>query len=101
MGLFTRMKLNKIKRSEVVDSIIELNKQVDELTGRVEDNNKQTDELFEKGKKSRDKDEKLYYAKRINTLKAENKQIYNRLMYLNANISMLNQLKHALDENNL
>ena len=63
-----------------------------------EENQKEIDRLFEKGKTSSDKDEQLYCAKRINVLKTENKALLKRLMYMNSNISMLNQLKTAIDD---
>lgn len=98
MGLFNRIKLNKIKRSEVVDAIVELNKQQDALLSQKEENTKKIDSLFEQGKNARDKQEQLWCAKQINILKKENKSTMSRLMYLSSNISMLNQLKSALDE---
>lgn len=98
MGLFNRIKLNKIKRSEVVDAIVELNKQQDALLSQKEENTKKIDSLFNQGKSARDKQEQLWCAKQINILKKENKSTMSRLMYLSSNISMLNQLKSALDE---
>ena len=98
MGLFNRIKLNKIKRSEVVDAIVELNRQQDALLSHKEENTKKIDSLFEQGKNARDKDEQLWCAKQINVLKKDNKSTMSRLMYINSNISMLNQLKTALDE---
>ncbi|MBQ7307702.1 MAG: hypothetical protein IJW82_04150 [Clostridia bacterium] len=98
MGLFNRIKLKKIKRSEVVDTIVELNKQQDILLSQKEENTKKIESLFNQGKNSTDKQEQLWCAKQINVLKKENKSTMSRLMYLSSNISMLNQLKSALDE---
>ena len=98
MGLFNRIKLKKIKRSEVVDTIVELNKQQDILLSQKEENTKKIESLFNQGKNSTDKQEQLWCAKQINVLKKENKSTMIRLMYLSSNISMLNQLKSALDE---
>ncbi len=98
MGLFNRIKLNKIKRSEVVDALVELNKQQDALLSQKEENTAKINSLFEQGKNTTDKQEQLWCAKQINILKKENKSTMSRLMYLSSNISMLNQLKSALDE---
>lgn len=98
MGLFNRMKLNKIKRSEVVDTIVELTKKENELMTAKDENTKKIDALFNQGKNARDKQEQLLCAKQINVLKAENKSIMNNLMYITSNISALNQLKNAIDD---
>ena len=98
MGLFNRVKLNKIKRGEVVDALVDLNKQQDALLSQREENNRKIESLFSQGKNSRDKQEQLWCAKQINILKKENQSAMTRLMYLSSNISMLNQLKNALDE---
>jgi hypothetical protein len=42
---------------------------------------------------------KLFYAKKINSLKAERSDIAQRAMYLMYNIQLLNKLKRAIDDN--
>lgn len=98
MGLFNRMHLRKIKRDEVVEALVELEKRQDRLLAQKQENNKKIEAYFNDGCNSNDKEEKLFCAKQINILKAENKSTMNRLIYLSNNISMLNQLKTALDE---
>ena len=57
------------------------------------------DELVSKGKKETSRDIRLFYAKKINSLKAERAQNVQRAMYLMYNIQLLNKLKRAIDDN--
>lgn len=91
-------KFEKIKRSDVVDSIIEAEKRQDEEIAAIEERNAEVANLKKLGMKQKDRDMRLALAKKINRLLAENKQASARIQYLNANISALNQLKNALDD---
>lgn len=93
-----RNKFEKIKRSDVVESIIEIEKKQNDEIDAVNERNAQIAQLKKQGMKTHDRDMRLALAKKINRLLAENKQSAARVQYLNANISALTQLKNALDD---
>lgn len=97
MGLFGN-KFKKIKRSDVVDAIVELEKTQQNELAAIEEREKEIEKLMLQGRKSKDRNLQLALAKRINMLKAENANAAKRIQYLNANTQALNQLKTSLDE---
>lgn len=99
MGLFRRNKFAKLKREEVVDAICKLEKQSQDIEEGLVEQKKQIDELMQKGRVETDRQLKLYYAKKINALKAEREQNSHRAMYLMYNTQLLNKLKNAIDDN--
>lgn len=94
-----KSKYDKLTREETVDAICKLEKELQDIESGLVDKQKQTDELMAKGKKETDKDVRLFYAKRINAVKAERAQSVQRAMYLMYNIQLLNKLKTAIDDN--
>lgn len=98
MGLF-RSKYDKLTREEVVDSICKLEQELQSIEDGLTEKQKQIDALMEKGRKESDRQLKLFYAKKINLLKAEREQDVKRAMYLMYNIQLLNKLKNAIDDN--
>lgn len=98
MGLF-RNKYDKLTREEVVDSICKLEKEMQNIENELVEKQKQVDALMVKGKQETNKEIKLFYAKRINALKAEREQSVQRAMYLMYNVQLLNKLKAAIDDN--
>lgn len=100
MGLFRRKnKYAKLTREEVVDAICKLEKQSQDIEEGLVEQKKQIDELMQKGRVETDRQLKLYYAKKINALKAEREQNSQRAMYLMYNTQLLNKLKNAIDDN--
>lgn len=99
MGLFRRNKYAKLTREEVVDAICKLEKQSQDIEEGLVEQKKQIDELMQKGRGETDRQLKLYYAKKINALKAEREQNSQRAMYLMYNTQLLNKLKNAIDDN--
>lgn len=97
MGLFGN-KFNKIKRSDVVETIISLEKQQQEIIEQIEGRNKTCDELMKKGKLEKDNNMRMYYAKKISSLKKENGLDTRRLQFIDSNILSMQQLKNALDD---
>lgn len=97
MGLFGN-KFNKIKRSDVVDTIISLEKQQQEIIEQIEGRNKTCDELMKKGRLEKDNNMRMYYAKKISSLKKENGLDTRRLQFIDSNILSMQQLKNALDD---
>ena len=96
-----KSKFDKLTREEVVSAICSLeteSKQIEDSVGVLK---QQIDELMTKGKAETDRSLKLYYAKKINALKAEREQCIQRLMYIMYNVSLLNKLKSAIDDNQM
>lgn len=91
-------KFEKIRRSEVVDSIIELERKQEEEIAAVDERNATIVQLKKQGAKQKDRAMRLALAKKINRLIAENGNSARRIQYLNANLAALNQLKEALDD---
>lgn len=98
MGLF-KSKYDKLTREEVVDSICKLEKDLQSIENGLVDKQKEVDDFMVKGKAETNREIKLFYAKRINALKAEREQSVQRAMYLMYNIQLLNKLKNAIDDN--
>lgn len=94
-----KSKYDKLTREEVVDSICKLEKESQNIEEGLVEKQKQIDDLMMKGRKETDKQLKLYYAKKINSLKAEREQDIQRAMYLMYNTQLLNKLKNAIDDN--
>lgn len=94
-----RNKYDKLTREEVVAAICELEQELHNIEEELVDKKKQISELMAKGKAETDRDVKLFYAKKINALKAERTQSVQRAMYLMYNIQLLNRLKGAIDDN--
>lgn len=101
MGLFGlfKSKFDKLTREDVVDAICQLEKESQDIETELEEKQKNIDALMEKGRKSTDQQLKLFYAKKINSLKADREQSVKRAMYLMYNIQLLNKLKSAIDDN--
>ncbi len=99
MGLFNRNKYDKLTREEVVDAICKLEKESQSIEDALVEKQLKIDELMEKGRKETNKEIKLFYAKKINSLKTEREQSVQRAMYLMYNIQLLNKLKNAIDDN--
>ena len=97
MGLFGN-RFNKIKRSDVVDAICDLEKQQKEILESINNHQKEIGDLMIKGRRERDRNMQIYMAKRITLLKKENANNTKRLQFVLSNISAMNQLKTALDD---
>lgn len=97
MGLFGN-RFNKIKRSDVVDAICDLEKQQKEILESIGNHQKEISDLMIKGRRERDRNMQVYMAKRITLLKKENTYNTRRLQFVLSNISAMNQLKTALDD---
>lgn len=97
MGLFGN-KFKKIKRSDVVDAIVELEKAQQNELSAIGEREKDIEKLMEQGRRTKDRNLQLALAKRINMLKSENANTAKRIQYLNANTQALNQLKTSLDD---
>lgn len=98
MGLF-RSKFDKLTREEVVDAICKLEKESQRIEDELVEKQKKVDELMAKGRTETNREIKLFYAKKINALKAEREESVKRAMYIMYNIRLLNKLKSAIDDN--
>lgn len=94
-----KSKFDKLTREEVADAICSLEMESKDIEDGLVEKKKKIDELLEKGKKEKDKDIQLFYAKKINALKAERQEDVKRGMYLLYNIQLLEKLKRAIDDN--
>ncbi len=98
MWPFKKNRYKKLKRDEVVDAIVELENRESNLEQQIIDKAKEADVLFERGKKEKNNDIRLLYAKKIEALKVERKNLVQRSLYLLYNLQLLKKLKDALDD---
>lgn len=94
-----KSKYDKLTREETVEAICKLENELQSIEEGLVEKQKQIDELMVKGKKETNREIKLFYAKRINALKADREQSVQRAIYLMYNIQLLNKLKSAIDDN--
>ena len=94
-----KSKYDKLTREEVVDAICKLEKESQNIEDELITKQKQIDDLMVKGKQETNREIKLFYAKKINALKAERENGVQRAMYLLYNVQLLNKLKSAIDDN--
>ncbi len=99
MWPFRRNKFKNLKREDLVNSICELERQERTAEAEVYQKIKEIDALVEKGKKEKNKDLQLFYAKKITHLNEEKQTCMERGMYLLYNIRLMNKLKDAFDSN--
>lgn len=102
MGLFDifkRNKFDKLKREDVVDSILSLEKELGAIEDSIFSSKDKIDQMMAKGKAEKDPDMRMFYAKKINTIKSERKTNIQRASYLTYNIQLLEKLKRAIDDN--
>jgi len=97
--MFGRNKFKKLKREDVVDAIIQLNKQQEDLESGILSKSEEVEKLMERGRKEKNRDIKLLCAKKVNTLKDEIKRDSKRAAFLLYNVKMLEKLKAAIDDN--
>lgn len=91
-------KFEKVKRSDIIDTIIDIEKKLNDEVNSVEERNSDIEELKQKGREMADRVVKLSLAKKIERLLYENRCSAYRINYLNANLSVLAQLKNAFDD---
>ena len=102
MGLFDifkRNKFDKLKREDVVDSILALEKELGAIEDSIFSSKDKIDQMMARGKAEKDPDMRMFYAKKINTIKSERKTNIQRASYLTYNIQLLEKLKRAIDDN--
>lgn len=92
-------KYDKLTREEVVEAICKLEQESKDIEDGLGVKQKQIDDFMVKGRTEKNKEVKLFYAKRINALKTEREQSVQRAMYLMYNIQLLQKLKTAIDDN--
>ena len=94
-----KSKYEKLKREDVVEAICDLEKQENDLESAIVERARTIDELLEKGRKETNRELKLYYAKKITSLREENQTDVKRGMYLMYNMKLLRKLKSTIDDN--
>ncbi len=95
---FRRNRFNKIKRSEVVNQIIEFGSERDLIEQKMIDKSKVIQSLYQQGAKERNTETRRMLAGKIKRLKQEGETDLKRLMFLNYNIQVLEKLKVAIDD---
>ncbi len=98
MGLFSFFQFRKLKREDVIESIVKLEKQQQEIEDGIVDKEAHIQELLAKGKVEKSQEIRLMYAKKINYLKEQKTRDAKRGMYLTYNINMMNKLKDAMED---
>ncbi len=99
MWPFKKDKFKKLKREDVVDSIVELEKQEMALEEGIIQKARQIEEMLAKGKTEKSRDIQLLLAKKITALREEKENDVKRCMYLMYNIKLAKRLKDAIDDN--
>ena len=94
-----KSKYEKLKREDVVEAICDLEKQENDLESAIVERARTIDELLEKGRKETNRELKLFYAKKITSLREENQTDVKRGMYLMYNMKLLRKLKSTIDDN--
>jgi hypothetical protein len=98
MGLFKRNPLKNVKREDVVDAIIELEKKKDELSDDVFIREKQISDKMQRGKHSKSLSEKKMLANEILMLQRQVKAAQKRIMFIDKKIYVTGQIKLAIDD---
>ena len=98
MGFLSFLKYRKLKREDVIESIIKLEKEQEMIEDGIVEKEAEIKELLEKGKKEKSQDIKLLYAKKINFSKTQKERDAKRGMFLLYNIDQLNKLKTAIED---
>ena len=94
-----KSKYEKLKREDVVEAICDLEKQENDLESAIVERARTIDKLLEKGRKETNRELKLFYAKKITSLREENQTDVKRGMYLMYNMKLLRKLKSTIDDN--
>ncbi|MEG1509402.1 MAG: hypothetical protein RR454_02985 [Clostridia bacterium] len=98
MSIFSRKKFDKIKREEVVEAIIGLEKQEEDIIASFDESKKKIGELVAKGKRETDRNMQVAYAKKIESIQRENASASKRWQFVNSNLSAMYALKSAMDD---
>lgn len=96
-----KSKYDKLTREEVVTAICNLENESKQIEDGIAAIKLQIEDLTAKGKAETDRSMKLYYAKKINAIKAEREQSVQRLLYIMYNVQLLTKLKAAIDDNQM
>ena len=94
-----KSKYEKLKREDVVEAICDLEKQENDHESAIVERARTIDELLEKGRKETNRELKLFYAKKITSLREENQTDVKRGMYLMYNMKLLRKLNSTIDDN--
>ena len=94
-----KRKYDKLTREEVVDSICNLEKELNAIEDDIISSQDKIDNLMAKGKAEKSNEMRVFYAKKINSIKADRTRNIQRATYLTYNIQLLEKLKRAIDDN--
>jgi hypothetical protein len=91
---------NKLTREQVVESIVELERQEQQLEAELDAKDAEIAALKEKGRTETNQQRRILYAKKIQYLTKESSAIVQRIMFNMYNTSLLERLKVAVDDKN-
>ena len=94
-----KRKYDKLTREEVVESICSLEKELSDIENSIMSSQGKVDQLMAKGKAEKSNEMRVFYAKKINSVKDERTRNIQRATYLMYNIQLLEKLKRAIDDN--
>ncbi len=97
--MFGRNKFKKLKREDVVEAIITLNKQQEDLESGILAKSDEVEKLMDRGRKEKNRDIKLLCAKKVSSLQDEIKRDSKRASFLLYNAKLLEKLKASIDDN--
>lgn len=94
-----KKKYDKLTREEVVESICSLEKELSDIETDIMSSQGRVDALMAKGKAEKSNEMRVFYAKKVNSIKDERTRNIQRATYLMYNIQLLEKLKRAIDDN--
>jgi hypothetical protein len=95
--MFKFNKFRKLKRDDVVQSLLSLQEQLNQIEEKLRTSDIQIKQLMERGRLEPSREIKLFHAKRVIQMQDEKVEISKRGMYLLYNIKLLSKLKDAID----
>jgi hypothetical protein len=87
----------KLTREEIVNTISDLQNQLNEKENQMDGLEYERQKVFEQGKNTQDRQKRLFYAKKIQFIDAEKDNLVKEQMMIMYNVNLANRLKSAVD----
>ena len=87
----------KLTREEIVNTISDLQNQLNEKENQMDGLEYDRQKVFEHGKNTQDRQKRLFYAKKIQFIDAEKDNLVKEQMMIMYNVNLANRLKSAFD----
>lgn len=98
MGIFGKNPFKKVKREEITQAILELEKKKDEYQDDIFIKEKYIKEKISQGKKAKTISEKKVLSSRVLALQNQVKAIQKKLSFMEKKIYLIEQVKLAIDD---